>query len=157
MLSLYTVCFFGHRQVDDFQSAEQAVESLIENLIQEHEFVEFLVGRDGEFDQIVSSTILRLKKRTDKANCSLTWVMPYLKADYINNQESYASYYDSVEVCEQSAHAHPKAAIQIRNRSIIARADLCVFYVSKKKGGAYQTFRYAETTGIPIINLITVS
>ena len=84
MLSLYTVCFFGHRQVDDFQSAEQAVESLIENLIQEHEFVEFLVGRDGKFDQIVSSTILRLKKRTDKANCSLTWVMPYLKADYIN-------------------------------------------------------------------------
>ena len=71
MLSLYTVCFFGHRQVDDFQSAEQAVESLIENLIQEREFVEFLVGRDGEFDQIVSSTILRLKKRTGKANFSL--------------------------------------------------------------------------------------
>ena len=157
MLSLYTVCFFGHRQVDDFQSAEQAVESLIENLLQEHGFVEFLVGRDGEFDQIVSSTILRLKKRTGKANFSLTWVMPYLKADYINNQESYDSYYDSVEICEQSAHAHPKAAIQIRNRAMIDRSDLCVFYVSKKKGGAYQTFRYAETTGIPIINLITVS
>ena len=83
--------------------------------------------------------------------------MPYLKADYINNQESYDSYYDSVEICEQSAHAHPKAAIQIRNRAMIDRSDLCVFYVSKKKGGAYQTFRYAETTGIPIINLITVS
>ena len=157
MLSVYTVCFFGHRQVDDFQSAEQAVESFIEVLLKEHEYVEFLVGRDGEFDQIVSSTILRLKKRTDKANCSLTWVMPYLKADYINNQENYDSYYDSVEICEQSAHAHTKAAIQIRNRAMIDRSDLCVFYVSKKKGGAYQTFRYAETTGIPIINLITVS
>ena len=157
MLSLYTVCFFGHRQVDDFQSAEQAVESLIEALLIDYEYVEFLVGRDGEFDQIVSSTILRLKKRTDNANCSLTWVMPYLKADYINNQENYDSYYDFVEICEQSVHAHPKAAIQIRNRAMIDRADLCVFYVSKKKGGAYQTFRYAETTGIPIINLITVS
>lgn len=119
MLSIYTVCFFGHRQVDDFQSAEQAVESLIENLLQKHEFVEFLVGRDGEFDQIVSSTILHLKKRTDNANCSLTWVMPYLKADYINNQESYDSYYDCVEICEQSAHAHPKAAIQIRNKEMV--------------------------------------
>ena len=75
----------------------------------------------------------------------------------INSQENYDSYYDFVEVCEQSAHAHPKAAIQIRNRDMVDRSDLCVFYVSKKKGGAYQTFRYAETTGIPIINLITVS
>ena len=157
MLSLYTVCFFGHRQVDDFQSAEQAVEKIIEKLLQEHEFVEFLVGRDGEFDQIVSSTILRLKKRTDNANCSLTWVMPYLKADYINNQENYDSYYDFVEICEQSVHAHPKAAIQIRNRKMVDLSDLCVFYVTRKNGGAYQTFRYAETTGIPIINLITVS
>ena len=157
MLSLYTVCFFGHRQVDDFQSAEQAVEKIIEKLLQEHEFVEFLVGRDGEFDQIVSSTILRLKKRTDNANCSLTWVMPYPKADYINNQENYDSYYDFVEICEQSVHAHPKAAIQIRNRKMVDLSDLCVFYVTRKNGGAYQTFRYAETTGIPIINLITVS
>lgn len=156
MLSVYTVCLFGHRQVDDFQSAEQAVESIIEDLLKEHEYVEFLVGRDGEFDQIVSSTVLRIKKRMDSANCSLTWIMPYQKAEYVNNRDSYDSYYDSVEVCEKSAHAHPKSAIQIRNKEMVDRADLCVFYVTRKNGGAYQTLRYAVKAKANYVNLTLI-
>lgn len=154
MLSVYTVCFFGHRQIDDFYVIEQKIESLIEKLLNEHEYVEFLVGRDGEFDQVVGSAILRCKKRIDFANCSLTWVMPYLKAEYISNRESYDNYYDSVEVCDQSAHAHPKAAIQIRNKAMVNRSDLCVFYVARKSGGAYQTLRYAKRAGAIIINIL---
>lgn len=153
MLSVYTVCLFGHRQVDDFQSAEQAVECFIEDLLKEHEYVEFLVGRDGEFDQIVSSTVLRIKKRMDSANCSLIWIMPYQKAEYVNNRDSYDSYYDSVEVCEKSALAHPKSAIQIRNKVMVDRSNLCVFYITRKNGGAYQTLQYAERVGANIINL----
>ena len=154
MFSVYTVCFFGHRQIDDFNLVEQKVEMLIVRLLNEHEYVEFLVGRDGEFDQLVTSAIFRCRKRLDTANCSVTWVMPYLKADYVKNSDSYDNYYDSVEVCEQSANAHPKAAIQIRNRAMADRSDLCVFYVTHKSGGAYQTLRYAERTGADIINLL---
>ena len=119
MFSVYTVCFFGHRQLDDFSLVEHKVETLIVRLLNEHEYVEFLVGREGEFDQLVTSAILRCRKRLDTANCSVTWVMPYLKADYVKNSDSYDNYYDSVEVCEQSANAHPKSAIQIRNRAMI--------------------------------------
>ena len=154
MVSVYTVCFFGHRQIDDFRLVEQKVEALIDKLLNEHEYVEFLVGRDGEFDQLVTSAILRCKKCLDTATCSVTWVMPYLKSDYIKNRENYDNYYDSVEVCEQSANAHPKAAIQIRNRAMVDRSYLCVFYVTHRSGGAYQTLRYAERTGANIINLL---
>ena len=115
MFSVYTVCFFGHRYIDDFRTVEQKIEFLISKLLNEHEYVEFLVGRDGEFDQLVTSAILRCRKRLDTTNCSVTWVMPYLKADYVKNSESYDNYYDSIEVCEQSAKAHPKSAIQIRS------------------------------------------
>ena len=153
MFSVYTVCFFGHRQLDDFSLVEHKVETLIVRLLNEHEYVEFLVGREGEFDQLVTSAILRCKKRLDTANCSVTWVMPYLKADYVKNSDSYDNYYDSVEVCEQSANTHPKAAIQIRNRAMVDRSDLCVFYVTHKSGGAYQTLRYAEKANANIINL----
>lgn len=153
MFSVYTVCFFGHRQIDEFRLVEHKVEELIDKLLNEHEYVEFLVGRDGEFDQLVTSAILRCRKRLDMANCSITWVMPYLKSDYIKDRESYDSYYDSVEVCEHSANAHPKAAIQIRNRAMVDRSDLCVFYVTHKGGGAYQTLRYAEKADANIINL----
>ena len=153
MFSVYTVCFFGHRQIDDFRLVEQKVKAFIDRLLNEHEYVEFLVGRDGEFDQLVTSAILRCRKRLDTANCSVVWVMPYLKSDYIKNRESYDSYYDSVELCELSANAHPKSAIQIRNRAMVDRSDLCVFYVTHKGGGAYQTLRYAEKVDANIINL----
>ena len=153
MLSVYTVCFFGHRQIDDFRLVEQKVKAFIDRLLNEHEYVEFLVGRDGEFDQLVTSAILRCRKRLDTANCSVIWVMPYLKSDYIKNRESYDSYYDSVELCELSANAHPKSAIQIRNRAMVDRSDLCVFYVTHKGGGAYQTLRYADKANANILNL----
>ena len=153
MFSVYTVCFFGHRQIDDLRLVEQKVKAFIDRLLNEHEYVEFLVGRDGEFDQLVTSAILRCRKRLDTANCSVVWVMPYLKSDYIKNRESYDSYYDSVELCELSANAHPKSAIQIRNKAMVDRSDLCVFYVTHKGGGAYQTLRYAEKVDANIINL----
>ena len=154
MFSVYTVCLFGHRQIDDFRLVEQKVEALIDKLLNEHEYVEFFVGRDGEFDQLVTSAILRCRKRLDTANCSVTWVMPYLKADYVKNSKSYDNYYDSVDICEQSANAHPKSAIQIRNRAMVDRSDLCVFCITRRSGGAYQTLRYAERTGANIINLL---
>ena len=157
MFSVFTVCFFGHRRIDNFQAVELAVESLIRKIVSEHSYVEFLIGRDGDFDQIVTSAIRRYKKSNDTANCSLTWIMPYMKAEYKHNQESFESYYDSVELCEASAQAHPKAAIQIRNRAMIDRADLCVFYVIEKKGGAYKTLRYAEKTNVDIINLAAIT
>ena len=154
MFSVYTVCFFGHRQIDDFRLVEQKVEALIDKLLNEHEYVEFFFFCFGEFDQLVTSVILRCRKRLDTANCSVTWVMPYLKADYVKNSDSYDNYYDYVEVYEQSANAHPKAAIQIRNRAMVDRSDLCVFCVTHRSGGAYQTLRYAERTGANIINLL---
>ena len=154
MFSVYTVCFFGHRQIDDFRLVEQKIEALIDRLLNEHEYVEFLVGRDGEFDQLVTSAILRSRKRLDMANYSVTWVMPYPKADYVKNSESYDNYYDSIEVCEQSAKVHPKSAIQIRNKAMVDRSNLCVFCVTHKSGGAYQTLQYAERTGANTINLL---
>lgn len=83
--------------------------------------------------------------------------MPYMKAEYKHNSKSFENYYDSVELCEMSAYAHPKAAIQIRNRTMIERSDLCVFYVNEKRGGAYKTLRYAEKTDIDIINLADIT
>lgn len=61
MLDVYTVSFFGHRQIDRFFDAEEKVNDIVENLILEKKYVEFLIGRDGDFDQIVSSAV-RLAK-----------------------------------------------------------------------------------------------
>ncbi len=156
MLDIFTVSFFGHRYIEDLiilEILEQKVEKIISELINTKEYVEFLVGRDGEFDQIVSSAIIRSKRDVFDGNSYHVCVLPYTRAEYTKNTEAFDKYYDEVEICEESSKAHPKGAIQIRNRSMVDRADLCIFYVKRNKGGAWQTFNYAKKQGKVCINL----
>lgn len=153
MLRLYTVSFFGHRIIEDFNRAEVKAEALIRELILQKEYVEFLVGRNGDFDQIVSSAMKRLQRRIRADNSSLVWVLPYPTAELRNNEESFRVYYDEIEICDAAENSHPKRAYQIRNRQMVDRSDLVVFYVEHRSGGAYQTLRYAQGKGKRIINL----
>ena len=153
MFDIFTVSFFGHRQIDRFFDAEEKVTAIVRSLVTEKEYVEFLIGRDGEFDQIVSSTVKRAKRDIRDDNSELTWVMAYPKAEYVNNAYSFDEYYDRVEVCDEAAQSHPKSAIQIRNRRMVDRSDLVVCYVDHQSGGAFQTMRYAQKCGKEVINL----
>ena len=105
----FTVSFFGHRQIEAPFQVESQLEKLISQLLQQNEFVEFLVGREGEFDQLVSSTIRRCKRNIRDDNSALIWVMPYPTAEFRDNESSFLDYYDEIEVCEQAAAAHYKS------------------------------------------------
>lgn len=156
MLDTYTVSFFGHRMIDNFSKAEEQVEKIVRNLIHEKQYVEFLVGRDGDFDQLVASTVRRVKRAVRNDNSVLVWVMPYPKSEYVDNTDSFDSYYDEVEVCQESCSAHFKVAITIRNNSMIDRSDLVVTCVERKSGGAYRALEYAEKTKKEIINIACI-
>jgi hypothetical protein len=153
MLDIYTVSFFGHRQLNDFIEAESRLEKLIRELLTQREYVDFLVGRNGEFDQMAASTVLRLKRVVRDDNSSLVLVLPYMTADCANNRESFENYYDRIEVCEAAASAHFKSAIQVRNRAMVDRSDMVICCIERKAGGAYQTIRYAEKQGKHIVNV----
>lgn len=152
MLDIFTVSFFGHREIDHYREVEGQVESLVLKLIEEKDYVDFLVGRNGEFDQI-AATIVRRTKDYYRGKSSLIWVMPYEMAEYRENKKAYDQYYDEVETCAESSGTYPKAAYQIRNRSMVDRSDLVFFYVTHHSGGAYQTMQYAKSIGKTIINI----
>ena len=156
-MEVFTVSFFGHRMVDNALGIENRLEQLIRTLLREHEYVEFLVGRDGEFDQIVSSTIRRCKREYRSDNSTHVWVLPYATAEYRNHAEDYHEYYDEVEICEAAAGSYFKAAFQARNRAMVNRSHLVVFCIDHHSGGAWQTFQYAQQQGIPYINLHTAA
>jgi len=153
LLDIFTVAFVGHRRIDKFASVEKKVKELVGELIRSKSYVDFLVGRDGDFDRIVSSAVLRVKRQLYDDNSSLIWVMPYETAEYRNCIGYFEEYYDEVELCQESATAHFKGAIQRRNRYMIDRADLLICYVKEKNGGAYQTMEYAIKAGKKIINI----
>ena len=152
-MNICTVSFLGHRKIDDVFKIEKQLEALIRELLLTKEYVEFLVGRDGEFDQLVSSTIRRCKRNTRDDNSALVLVLPYATAEYRNNEQSFHEYYDEIEICAASAEKHFKSAHQIRNRSMVDRSDLVIFCVEHNSGGAYQTMQYARKVDANIINL----
>ena len=98
-MEIYTVSFFGHRQLSDHFAVEERLEPILRDIIQTKEYIEFLVGRDGEFDQLVSSTIRRCKEKYSCGNVSHILVLPYERADYRDNRESFETYYDEIEIC----------------------------------------------------------
>ena len=142
-MEIYTVSFFGHREVEGASNIESRLDWLLHDLITQKQYVEFLIGRDGEFDLLVASAIRRAVKQYGCGNTSLILVLPYMKAEYRDNEQSYLSYYDEVEICSESSEAHYKSAIQIRNRCMVDRSDLVVCCIQHKSGGAYKTIKYA--------------
>ena len=156
-MKVFTVSFFGHRVIEDPLRMEQRLETLIRKLLKENEYIEFLVGRDGDFDQIVSSVIRRSKRTIRSDNSAHVWVLPYPTADFRDNEEAYREYYDEVEICEAADGSHFKAAFQARNRAMVNRSHLVVFCIDHHSGGAWQTFQYAQQQGIPYINLHTIA
>ena len=148
-LSTYTVSFFGHREIPNMLALEDRLLHIIRDVIIGHEYVEFLVGRNGDFDQLAASTIRQAIRKYGCGNASMILVLPYSKAEYRDNQREYHEYYDEVEICTASSQAHPKAAIQVRNKAMVDRSDLVLCY----NGGAYKTIKYAEEQGKTILNL----
>ena len=62
MMEVYTVSFFGHRRIDDPIRIEQQVEEIVRELLLTKQYVEFLVGKDGDFDILAASVIRRCKR-----------------------------------------------------------------------------------------------
>ena len=152
MRDKYTVSLFGHRTVEDYLTVESKLYELLRIIMKQgNREIEFLVGRNGDFDLMAASVIRKLKKETGNENVFLTLVLPYETAELRNNTEAFESYYDSIEINE--ATRSYKYAIVARNRGMIDRADLVVFYVKNESGGAYQTLKYAEKNEKRIINI----
>lgn len=149
-MQVYTVSFFGHRRLCDPIRIERRLEEVIKELLLTKQYVEFLVGRAGDFDLLVASVIRRCKRECRSDNSSLVWVLPYMTADFRDKEESYREYYDEIEVFSGT---HYKAAFQQRNRSMLDRSNLAVFYVEKAEGGAYSTMKYATACGMKLINV----
>ena len=153
MLEIYSVVFFGHRYIDNPLKVEELLEEHISKLINEKEYVDFIVGRNGEFDQCVSSSVLRVRKNVRDDNSALVLMLPYPTAEYLNNEEYFYDYYTDVEISYEASKAHPKSAIQIRNREIVDRTDMVICYVEHTEGGAYKTMKYALDGNKSVINL----
>lgn len=152
-MNTYTITFFGHRQIENLSLIEHILEKHLKNLFFQYEYLNFLVGRNGDFDQAVSATVRKLKRPIRDDNSTLSLLLAYPTEEYLKNQTSFEAYCDEIEICHQASQAHFKRAITMRNQQMIDRADLVIVYNKRHSGGTYQALTYAQKQKKPIINL----
>lgn len=152
-MDTYTVSFFGHREISQPFLISERLEKVVREIIIKKEYAEFFVGRDGEFDQLASSVICKVKKEYNYGNSALILVLPYIKAEYRDNEQSFLDYYDEVEICAESSSSHFKLAIKVRNRCMVDCSDLVICCIEHNSGGVYNAVQYAKQNGIKVCNL----
>ncbi|MEE5994834.1 MAG: SLOG family protein [Oscillospiraceae bacterium] len=152
-MNIYTVSLFGHRNLLNPLSAEEHLEREIYKILKSHSYVNFLIGRTGEFDLLAALTIHRVMKTYSRINGTLTLVLPYQNSNVENHKDSFLNLYDEIEICQYSADAHYKSAFQARNQYMVDRSDLVLCCIEHRSGGAYQTIQYAQKQKCQIINL----
>ena len=146
---IYRVSFIGHRRVDDFYFVEKQLDDIVCELIRTKEFVEFYVGKNGDFDTMVASAIKRAQKRFGKDNNSLILVIPYTVADI----EYLEDFYDEIWLPDELHGAHFKNAITKRNEWFVNNSDLLIAYVLRDKGGAATCLQNAIQSKIATVNI----
>ena len=129
---IYRVSFIGHREIDRFRFVEEQLDKVISELLRTKEYVEFYVGKNGEFDTMVGSAVKRAQKAYGTANSSLILVLPYAIAD----MDLLEQFYDEIWLPEELYNVHHKAAITKRNEWFVEHSDLLVAYVERDSGGA---------------------
>ena len=146
---IYKVSFIGHRMVDDFRYVEEQLDKLIGELICSKEYVEFLVGRNGEFDIMVASAVKRAQKKYGKENSSLILVLPYQVSDI----DCFENFYDEIWIPDELHGVHYKAAITKRNEWFAKNTNMLIAYVLRESGGAFACLQKALKSDIITVNI----
>ncbi len=152
-MDCFTVSLFGHRDIKNLFDLQKKLAPIIKELLQTKEYVAFLIGRNGEFDEFGASVIKELKKDFGKENSELNLILPYTVADL----EYYDKYYDNIIIPETVNGRHYKSAITLRNRWMVEQSDLVIVYIECDSGGAHTAMNYAEKLNKKIINVFALN
>ena len=147
-MEIFRVAFIGHRVLSDIRKVEDELEKHIFDLLRSKEYVEFYMGRNGDFDICAASAVKRVQKKMGRENNSLILVLPY------SNQDAnyLAQFYDEIQY-PVSPDTHFKAAVGERNKWMIENCNELVAYVEHSHGGAYTAYQFALKQEKQILNL----
>lgn len=135
-------CCFGHRFV--YEDIESKIEKELIDLIENKNVLTFYTGGMGDFDNLFSSAVRKIKH--GYVGIKLILVRPYFTNELNTNKEFYQLNYDSVIIPEELMGIHYKRAIGERNRWMVDNSDFLLAYVNKSFGGAYEAVSYAKGT-----------
>ncbi len=153
--SLKTVCFTGHRHLDNGDASEvshmlSCLLHTLANCGSEH----FCTGGALGFDTMAALCVIELKK--EFPHISLDLVLPCRDQTNLWSNHDRALYNlilskaDSVEFLHEK---YTSTCMHDRNRALVDRSDVCVAYLVHQGGGTAYTVSYAEKENKQVINI----
>lgn len=150
-----TCCFTGHRF---FSGSDRTL--LIRDLrrllpsLAASGVTEFICGGALGFDTLAAQEVLQLKNSFPDVRLSL--VLP-CRTQADRWTEAQKAVYDSIleraDETECLFDHYVNGCMQIRNRRMVDRADICIAYYTGRPGGTAYTVEYAKTQGVRILFL----
>lgn len=138
-----TVCFCGHREVEDSQ-VKNRVRMIAEQLIINGADT-FLLGGYGEFDLLSAHIVRDLKNKY--THIQIILVIPYINKKFNSDLYDF-SVYPPLE------DTPPRFAISKRNEYMVDTCDVIISYVNKSYGGAYKMLEYGKRKKKQIISVL---
>jgi uncharacterized phage-like protein YoqJ len=151
-----TVCFTGHRSIPgkDYARLYDLLQQTVEQLIRDGASI-FRTGGALGFDTMAALCILNLRRQYPHIRLELILPCPTQTEQW---QESDVLLYEQImeraDIYRYVSQSYYTGVLQMRNRSLVEGADVCVAYLrTSNGGGAAYTAAYALKQGLKLINL----
>ena len=142
---MYSCVFFGHRDEDYFPYNEK-IETILLDLIKDHEVDHFYSGYRGNFDKICAYIVWELKQRYPQIKNTMVLSYPP------NTNFALPQFFDDAAYL-LDGKVPPRAAIPTTNHRMVDLAEYIVSGIMHDFGGAFNACCYAQRRGKKIINI----
>ena len=151
-----TVCFTGHRIIPaDVRDAVTARLNVVIERCIEKGYSRFVAGGALGFDKLAAECVIALRDSGRPATLCL--VLPcrdqtklWKSLPDINEYRKMKEEADEIIYVQEF---YDSKCMMKRNRMMVDMSSLCVAYFDGKSGGTFNTVKYADESGVSVINL----
>ncbi len=150
-----SACFTGHRALTESQMWE-AVEAITRQvrILLPKGITHYYAGGAVGFDMAAAVTILNLKQQIP--SLTLTLALPcrgHTEGWSLADRALLTRVMERADETVYVSDAYFKGCMQVRNRYMVDRSSYCLAYLTSRRGGTFNTVRYAEKKGVPVLFL----
>lgn len=138
------VCtFIGHRSLEDPETITRQIDQWVTLLAASQKPLRFLNGGMGNFDQLCSQAVDRLKQSHPELSIEHWLVIPYITGAFRQDEKNLRKIYDKIITPTCLKDLPNQHALPVRNQWMINQSDYALAYITHPSGGAWQTFQFA--------------
>lgn len=154
-----SACFTGHRNItkDEMQLLPERISEQIKELA-ERGITHYYAGGAVGLDLAAAVTVLNYKQIIPEL--TLTLAIPCRNHDIgwdRLDRELFSRVVDRADEVVYVSDEYFRGCMQKRNRYMVDRSCVCLYYMTRNSGGTYRTVNYAKKCGLEMIPLASGS